>query len=827
MYKFTLALIILFFVINSNTYCQDNIPQSTEKQKKAAVKPLWMTVRVPIPEVEAFVDSVDKWKAENKLKKIPFPDMSPCGGNLIGYYHNTWALVLMVAEYQAEELAFSSRTYYIRRTQPEKIIYREHAAEWDKYEKKYSFNKKFDPTKMTYTDTVYSMILTDPVMFHKETNNKIIESEADYKLINELVDCGFKMRSQLAKTVEELEKRDENGKTALIIAAEKGDTKTMQKLITRGANIEAIDHKAQNALYHACLNGQLDAVELLLANRATPKSKARWAKLAIFPAAENGHTDIVKRLAEAGYDLKVQSDQTTPLLSAIKNGHYETAKYLLEQGAANYFHYSYSPPLNLAASIGNIQMLELFLDDIKGNKNREKQFIEDALLHASNNGQLVAVERLLATDVEMSPAQNCLQGAVLSRQVESAKFWLDRGADVNAFYKDQWRAYSDYNLLMLAATYGYTDMVKLLVERGANINSETIGFSASSGDSEMIEFLLANSTETVPYLLIPAAENLKTDNVRTLLSHGFKADSRNRLKRTPMMEAALYEYDEMSGELSFPEISERVYEISKLLIENGANVNAKDYEGMTALMFAVNGGYTETVKLLLSKGARLKDSNKFGDKVTDFFNSYINPYGIDTILLDILKIKYTRNDIENGFIPNQAKLKRKNQSEKNEDFRKAILADNQEEIKRAWVNGADIAYYNNYAEETPIGEALEYGRSVATLRLLIEYGAPVNATNGSGTTPLMRAVMANDHSAVEYFIKRGADVNQKNVYANSALIFAARNGDVRMIKLLLNHGADMNTMGNGSTPLRAAIEHGHEEAAELLKSLGAIDKVLY
>jgi hypothetical protein len=134
------------------------------------------TVKLTEPEIEKYSKSIDKLRMENRLVKISYPNMSACGGRLDGYYLNK-KLVLVDATYQAE-LGFSSKTYYIEQDIFLKIIYREHFAEWGKYEQKYPSDKfEFDPSKMTYTDTVYSILLTNPTVFHKKADNKIISNK--------------------------------------------------------------------------------------------------------------------------------------------------------------------------------------------------------------------------------------------------------------------------------------------------------------------------------------------------------------------------------------------------------------------------------------------------------------------------------------------------------------------------------------------------------------------------------------------------------------------------------------------------------------------------
>ena len=54
------------------------------------------------------------------------------------------------------------------------------------------------------------------------------------------------------------------------------------------------------------------------------------------------------------------------------------------------------------------------------------------------------------------------------------------------------------------------------------------------------------------------------------------------------------------------------YEICKLLIENGANVNDKDLQGANALIYASTFGNYETVKLLIENGVEINTQNKDG-----------------------------------------------------------------------------------------------------------------------------------------------------------------------------------------------------------------------
>jgi len=162
------------------------------------------TIKLTETEIEKYAKSVDKLRAENKLVKVFYPNMSGCGGGLYGYYLNK-NLVLIDATYSAE-LGYSSRTIYIDQVKFLKVIYREHFAEWGKYEEKYPHDKfEYDPTKMTYTDTVYSITLTNPTVFQKRAGNKIISNNLDQSLLDRLLSCGQQMELELQEVIKQID----------------------------------------------------------------------------------------------------------------------------------------------------------------------------------------------------------------------------------------------------------------------------------------------------------------------------------------------------------------------------------------------------------------------------------------------------------------------------------------------------------------------------------------------------------------------------------------------------------------------------------------------
>jgi ankyrin repeat protein len=232
--------------------------------------------------------------------------------------------------------------------------------------------------------------------------------------------------------------------------------------------------------------------------------------------------------------------------------------------------------------------------------------------------------------------------AAAQGDVESAKLLLDAGADVNDAAPDGASA------LVFAAHSGHGSLANLLLERGANPNVISAGYAALHaavlrGDLRLVKSLLAhgarvnaqirNGTATIrasrdfflpetlvgatPFLL--AAKFLEVDIMRALAASG--ADSRLTLKdgTTPLMVAA--------GLLSQGSLFDRLDRVAltrasdedialqtvKLTIELGADVNAMNERGNTALHGAAVHGYVAVVQFLAQHGAGLDVKNRKGE----------------------------------------------------------------------------------------------------------------------------------------------------------------------------------------------------------------------
>jgi ankyrin repeat protein len=142
-----------------------------------------------------------------------------------------------------------------------------------------------------------------------------------------------------------IEARDEDGKTPLILAGGHGETAVVKLLLEKGAQIEAADNSGETALIWAACNCPIidmpdtaDSVRLLLESGANVEARDKRGTTPLMLASAWGRTWIVKILLDSGAQMEARDNRgnTALLHAAMGGGYYSTAdagKRLLARGA--------------------------------------------------------------------------------------------------------------------------------------------------------------------------------------------------------------------------------------------------------------------------------------------------------------------------------------------------------------------------------------------------------------------------------------------------------------------------------------------------------------
>jgi ankyrin repeat protein len=146
---------------------------------------------------------------------------------------------------------------------------------------------------------------------------------------------------------------------------------------------------------------------------------------------------------------------------------------------------------------------------------------------------------------------------------------------------------------------------------------------------------------------------------------------------------------------------------------------------------------------------------------------------------------------------------------------------------KAWIE-RQPELVNAYAPDgfQPLGLAAFFGQ-IEIVEFLLSRGAEVNSPsrNAMRVMPLHSAIANQRSEIVKLLLEHGADVNATQADDFTPLHEAAQNGMADVTQWLIERGAHVNPRlsSSGKTPLGLAIEHRHEEVAELLRKHGAAE----
>ncbi len=215
---------------------------------------------------------------------------------------------------------------------------------------------------------------------------------------------------------------------------------------------------------------------------------------------------------------------------------------------------------------------------------------------------------------KQSDLDKSLINALILNNREQAIEALEKGANPNSF-SDQYLP-----AIYIAANRDQYELVKLLIDKGANINKKGSskkmnikdGFalltSSARGNLDITRLLIENNAEidqtenTGLTSLMSASFRGKDLIVEYLIKKGASIEQKDNFGNTALMFAA------NAGKINCVDI----------LIRNGANVDANDKDDSTPIMFASQHGFNDVVTLLLKNGADKFKKGKHGLSAIEF-----------------------------------------------------------------------------------------------------------------------------------------------------------------------------------------------------------------
>jgi ankyrin repeat protein len=240
-------------------------------------------------------------------------------------------------------------------------------------------------------------------------------------------------------------------------------------------------------------------------------------------------------------------------------------------------------------------------------------------------------------------------------------------------------------------------------------------------------------------------------------------------------------------------------EVEKIL-QQGADVNAKDKDGWSALHIAVNDVLVEIVNTLVRKGADVAAMDGAGATPLHYAASRGNIEEIKILLSNGADVN-AQDSL--GWTP----------------LRWAVRNGNMEAIKLLVTRGANVN-----AKDRRGSAALHGSNMINVVKLLLARGSLVNAKDSLGETPLFIAAWRGYKDIASSLIESGADVNAETIYGGTPLQEAATHGHREIVDLLLQKHAEINARDHaGYTSLHYALRAGQKDIVELLRRHGGIE----
>jgi ankyrin repeat protein len=433
-------------------------------------------------------------------------------------------------------------------------------------------------------------------------------------------------------------------------------------------------------------------------------------------------------------------------------------------------------PLDLAVRANESDVAELLIR-AGADANTSNRYGITPLALAATNGNAVLIEMLLRAGANPSAAQpsgeTVLMTAARTGDAASVKALLAHGADPNAREKTMGET-----ALMWAAAENHGDAIRMLVEFGADKN--------------------ARST----VLHLTPFQWVTSGMVTTVLPRG---------GWTPLMYAA--RQNATGG--------------ARALAEAGADLNATDPDGSTALVLAVINAHFDLAAMLLDKGA---DPNVADDSGMAALYAAVDMHTLGAMLsrpapklldeldsLDLIKLL-----LKHGADPN-ARLK-KPVIGRHHDAGDASLGEGTTALMRA-AKTTDIAVMNLLLQAGANPYLTQKDRSTVIM---------IVAGGGARAAAYSTAFPVTDEGAIEAIklcLARGVDIDAYNLAGQTALHRAAARGANKLVQFLADSGAKLDMKDKrGRTPADLAAEPtlaragrnptpGHTETRELLLKL--------
>ncbi len=573
---------------------------------------------------------------------------------------------------------------------------------------------------------------------------------------------------------------DEDGNTVLHIAAKIDDEELVTYFIFKGADPELKNHDGDTPLHVAIKNQSFRAAKALSAVSSTLFSRDSEGRTALDLGllSDDSYYDLFIT-TKAGELRDIEGQSIIHYFVRTKN--LKGIRQCITKGI----------PISVKDDNGKTPL------DVAFENLDDEEFVE------------IAAELIMGGADEVATDFAYFQDAMLARNVNSR---FDDGQTP----------------LHLAAIYGHNAIAKYLLENNADT-----GVQDSSGATPLHEAVRYGNVEIAKALLnsganVNARDNLGKTPVMLILPKDKTADIYKLLIsfRADLTQKDMFG-DTVLHTASMLNVGASTFSI---LIDGGADVDARNKEGVTPLAIAVQKNDLETVKLLTVSGADIHTQDTNGNSPLSLALA-----GSSEMLEAVVNETNAGLTDSNGNTPLHlalicdaplAKIQymislMKDVNTRNKDGNSAlflsILKNRQKVGELLLAKNADI-FSTNTNNNSPLRLALKYGGSVQDWLITSK---TIKQKDGTGNTVLHYAAEWQYKDAISGLVMKGADISAKNANGETPLFSAVKTNNPEIIQTVVDCGADIKARDNlGSTAMHTAVRWDAPASIDKLLALG-------
>ncbi len=380
--------------------------------------------------------------------------------------------------------------------------------------------------------------------------------------------------------------------------------RVLRALAAEPAQVFAVDSKGMTPLHHAAMRNREELVEKLVEAGAKINAQDKNGDTPLHHAAYSRNVETIEYLLNNGADVNIANKKgETSVHKAAVFCLEDTFEMMLPKANLEAVDVNNNRPIHIACKYQNL----IFVQKLMQAKVQEKVL--------NNDGNDPLMMALLGLN------SNQMLETVLISKVKSGKF---------ANKKKE-------TYIHAAATNGKAHAIKLLLEKGAGVNSKDV-----NGVTPIVRALRHRKREAAETLILSGADLRAVDKDGRSLLHmmAFWLNEKSMLDR--FIKVIDINTPDAKGRTALHEVAYWGHEKNALqMIEKGAKVNHKAKNGETPVFESVKSKNYGMTALLIDKGADVNVANAYGDTVLK-----------SAIQADVKELKIITLLLEKGANPN-------------------------------------------------------------------------------------------------------------------------------------------------------------------------------